>query len=228
MSAIWHAPAPAQDVWGWSIIIPSVTGTDQLGTALRRHMDEPPSPRQSIAPVSPPALDALRYTPSKTRRAANLKSFIEKTRRIDPAGAQQLETLFASGDIIDRMDGLLRPRRFSVTDLADIYALWWIASWQALHGTNDETDAKTKEAVRQQAQRALIATPVLTGAGDATKQEMAESMLIQLLLIDAAVDQAKGKPEQMRAVGKAVAQGARGMGVDLSTITLTEAGFVPG
>jgi len=37
---IWPAAAPAQDGWGWTIIIPSVTGTDTLGQALRRTMQE--------------------------------------------------------------------------------------------------------------------------------------------------------------------------------------------
>ncbi|RAK51465.1 hypothetical protein [Phenylobacterium deserti] len=59
-AAIWVAalPAAAQDVWGWSVIIPSVTGTDQLGTVLRNQQ----SSRTPPAPARAPA--ALRFTPS--------------------------------------------------------------------------------------------------------------------------------------------------------------------
>ncbi len=68
---------------------------------------------------------------------------------------------------------------------------------------------------------------ILVGAGDPVRQELTESLLIQTLLIDAAVDQAKTDAAQMKKVGAAVNQGAQGMGLDLMRLNLTETGFSP-
>jgi len=232
------APASAQDGWGWSIIIPSVTGTDQLGLHLRDQMVRPQNrtgsrargdsstPEPSSQPLAAPDLATLRYIPSRARRTTNLARFVEKTGASDPAGAASLQNLFAQGDIIERIGGSLAPHGLRVDDLADAYTVWWISAWQATKGTNVETNDRTNKAVRGQAARALSGISGLTGGGDAAKQEFAESLLIQSMLIEAAVDQAKGDPERLRAVGAAVRQGARGMGIDLSSITLTERGFM--
>ena len=112
-----------------------------------------------------------------------------------------------------------------VDDLADAYTVWWINAWQATRGRNDETPPRTNDAVRDQAARALSAT--MARADDASKQEFAESLLIQAAMIDTAVEQSKGNSAQMRQLVAAVNQGAKRMGVDLSTMVLTEAGFVP-
>jgi hypothetical protein len=223
------APAGAQDVWGWSVIIPSVTGTDQLGMYLRNHLaQQKATPQAAPSPAAKADPAALRYVPSKERRAANLKSFADRIGRADPAGARQLQALFASGDVIDKMGALIGPHGFRIDDLGDVYALWWITTWQATRGRNDDTSPAINEAVRRQTHRALAATPALLSGGEATRQQLAESLLLHAMLIDAAVDQAKGNPQQMQTVGKAAAQGAKVMGLDLATMQLTETGFVAG
>jgi len=232
----WPGPVTAQvvDGWGWTVIIPSVTGTDHIGLHLRelaRQRDnggEAPDPAANAPQATMPDPAVLRYTPSKTRRTANLARFVEQSRRIDPAGAASLQTLFASGDIIDRIGAQLAPHGLRVDDLADTYAVWWITAWQATRGSNAETSDRTNMAVRAQAARALVGIGTIAQASDAAKQELAESLLIQTMLIDAAVEQAKGNPSQLAAVGAAAGQGARGMGLDLSTMDLTEQGFVIG
>lgn len=229
------APAWAQDM-SWSTITPSITGTDVLGLQLReqvqrqRSVDGRTTSRQRFLPeAAAPVVNAraLRYTPSRTRRTANLSRFVEKSRAADPAGAAQLEQLFASGDIIDKIGGALAQQGMRVDNLADAYAVWWINAWQATRGHNDTTSRETNEAVRDQAARALSASPQLVGAGDAAKQELAESLLIQAAMIDASVEKSKGNPAQMRQIGAAVNQGARRMGLELGTMELTEDGFIP-
>jgi hypothetical protein len=229
------APAWAQDM-SWSTITPSITGTDVLGLQLReqvqrqRSVDGRTTSRQRFLPeAAAPVVNAraLRYTPSRTRRTANLSRFVEKSRAADPAGAAQLEQLFASGDIIDKIGGALAQHGMRVDNLADAYAVWWINAWQATRGHNDKTSRETNEAVRDQAARALSASPQLVEAGDAAKQELAESLLIQAAMIDASVEKSKGNPAQMRQIGAAVNRGARRMGLELGTMELTEEGFIP-
>jgi hypothetical protein len=243
LCAIAPAPALAQDVWGWSVITPTDTGTDQLSQHLRSQMQRQdqrratrttraiPTQREMLdaAPDAPaPNLAALRYTPSKARRTANLAKFVEKTRKVDAAHARDLQNLFAQGDFIEKIGGVLAPHRLRVDNVADAYAVWWIAAWQATRGTNDTAPDSVMAAVRAQSARALGSTPELVNASDADKQEMAESLLVQSALIDRAVDQSKGNASRLRDLGIAVNKGAQGMGLDLTTMELTENGFVLG
>lgn len=222
--AIWPAAAPAQDGWGWSIIIPSVTGTDTLGQALRQGMQERQGPQPGVAA---PAPAGFRYAPSRERRAANLARFVARSRAADPQSADNLAKVFAATDIIEQMRAPLAAVGLRIDDVADAYAVWWINAWQASRGVDDDVSRATALAVRDQAARAMAASGMLRGAGDAAKQEMAESFLIQAALVADALKQSQGNPELGRQVAAAVSQGARGMNIDLAGMTLTETGFVP-
>lgn len=170
---------------------------------------------------------AFTYRPDLARRRANLAQFVSKTRAVDPAGADQLAKLFASGDIIEKIQGPIAPYGLHINNVADAYSTYWINAWQATRGNNDMPSRNIIAAVKAQAARALARTAEFRSASDATKQELAESLWVQAALIDGAVEQSKGKPDDLRAIGKAAAQGARGMGIDLNTMALTEEGFVP-
>ncbi|WP_042442606.1 DUF6683 family protein [Azospirillum sp. B510] len=211
------------DGWSWSVLVPSIAQTDILGTHLRelRNRDE-----QRNAP--PPDVSRLGYTPSKARRTANLAAFVEKTRAVDPAGAADLQRLFAQGDVIERIAALIAPYGLRVDNLADVYALWWITAWQATRGDNDTLGRDMYAAVRAQAARALNAAGGPGKAPDAQKQELAEALLVQTALIEVAVEQAKSDPARMRQVRAAVRKGALGMGLDMDRMEITGGGFVPG
>lgn len=56
---------------------------------------------------------------------------------------------------------------------------------------------------------------------------MAESLIVQAAMVDAANDQMRGDPAQRRALAVAVNSGAKGMGLDLTGMTLTPEGFRP-
>jgi hypothetical protein len=238
-TAVLSSTAAAQDM-GWSTIIPSVTGTDQLGIVLRESMQQQEArngssraggtrQRQGSTSASTAAADlaALRFTPSATRRAANQRAFVEKTRRIDQGNARDLERLFASGDLMDRLGEAMQPIGLRTDNLADAFAIWWITAWNATQGVNPTPSRAQAAAVRAQAARALASIPGIRGASDAQKQEFTEALLVQMVFVDVAVEQNRGNPAQLRALRSAVAQGARGMGLDLSQMRLTESGFVP-
>ena len=221
-------PAGAQDM-GWGTIIPSVTGTDTLGLALREQMQErDPDEATAVDEDGEKAQDAasLRFAVSSTRRKANLARFLEKSRAVDPTGAAELAALFASTDLIGLIDQLMRQQYGMRADnLADAYAVWWTSAWMGAQGRSDDPTQVQMEAVKEQAAEALTSTPQFAHATDATKQEMAEALLIQAALIGASVDAAKGDRKQLDAVGAAVTKGARGMGLDLDKMTLTDDGF---
>lgn len=181
---------------------------------------------QGATPAVPnPA--TLGFTPSPERRKANFAAFVEKTRAVNPAGASALQSMFASTDIIAKIGEELKPVGLRTDNLADAYTVWWVNCWSAVHGDFSSPDRATADAVKAQASRALLSTNQLGQASDAQKQEFAEALLIQALLVDASLQQAKGKPDQMKAVASAANQGAKGMGLDMTTMRLTPKGFVP-
>ena len=81
------------------------------------------------------------------------------------------------------------------------------------------------QAVKRQATDALLAAAGVTAMTEAQKQEFAESLLVQAMLIDASVDMAREQPALMPQLKLAVAKGARRSGLDLSAMTLTPQGF---
>ena len=102
-----------------------------------------------------------------------------------------------------------------------------VEAWQAAHGVTGESSRATAQAVKRQATDALLATPEFAGATDAQKQEFADALLVQSVLIRAMRDQAKGDAALLRQIAAAVRQGAGASGLDLDAMTLTDEGFVP-
>lgn len=201
-----------------------------IADTLRRQM-QPPSPqgkagKQASAATKPVSVADFRYTPSKSRRSANLKNFVSKTKAVDPKGADTLAKLIASQDIIEAMRPPLARYGLRIDNVADAYAVWLINSWQATRGTTDDPSPASAAAVRRQVMNAMASAAIVTTADDASKQEMAEALLLQALLVESAVEQSQSEPDQLQAVGRAAAQGARGMGIDLAGMTLTDRGMV--
>lgn len=236
LSLAWPGVAIAQDGFGFAMILPTATRTDVLSMHLQDVINKAEArrgPQRSQARAAPPAaaaatpranpLPSLRYTPSKARRSANLAAFVKKS---DPAGARSLQELYAGGDIIERMGQAMAGHGLRVDNVADAYAAWWTNAWLATRGRKDELDRATLIAVRDQAARALGEMPEYMQAGDAPKQELAEALLIQAVLIEGALSQAEGDERRLREVGTAVNQGAARMGLDLMAMDLTEGGFV--
>lgn len=194
--------------------------------SLQDHADRSSS---ALAGRSVSQVDAasFRYRPDPARRRANLGRFVDSSRAADPQGAENLAALFAQGDLIERMRPELAKYGLVIDNVADAYAVWWINAWLASRGSHDDISAATAAAVRRQVVQSMASTPELATAGDAAKQEMAEALLVQGVLLAAALEQAKGDRAQEAALSRAAVQGASGMGLDLSAMTLTEKGFVP-
>jgi uncharacterized protein YijF (DUF1287 family) len=170
----------------------------------------------------------LAFTPSTSRRRANLASFVDRTRAADPVGADKMQQLFASTDIIGSIDGKMRSTYgMRANNVADAYAVWWVSAWMGARGRSDDATPGQMAMVRRQAASALASTPEFVGAGDADKQQMAEAMLVQAALIGDTIDTYKADPAMLARARAAIAKGARGSGLDLDTMTLTDEGFVP-
>jgi hypothetical protein len=170
----------------------------------------------------------FKFVPSAARRRTNLASFVEKSRANDPAGAAKMQALFASTDIIGMIDQEMQQKfGMRANNVADAYAVWWVSAWMGSRGRTDDASPGQMAMVKRQATNALAATREFATATDAGKQEMAEAMLVQTMMIQATVDTYKSDPAMLAKTRAAIAKGASGMGLDLSKMTLTDQGFVP-
>lgn len=228
-------PAMAQDM-GWSTITPSIAGTDTLGLALRGDFGADvatpsgqPSARRSAPPARAVPVNpaALAYEPSLSRRRANIDNFIQRTRQRNTAAGDDLIRAFGSRDILQELKPELDKRGLRLNHVGDAVALYWIITWQASRGTNDDVSRATIDAVKGQVTRALTTLPAIAAGGDAAKQEFAEDLWIRAMLFDASVTNAKGDPKILKMVATAASQSAATLGLNLKAYTLTERGFVP-
>lgn len=216
------SPAAAQDGWGWSIIIPSVTGTDQLGQHLREQTSRAPPP---AAPRVQPTTAALRFVPSADRRKANFARFVSQRRKVDPAAAKELETLLADPQVMPSIDRQLRARGLRSDNMADAYAAWWIQAWQTAHGQTADPSPAAIRAVKAQSEQAFLASPALLAMDDGAKQEFSEGLLLQAVILGSALEQVAKDPGQLRTLAQIARSGARQSGLDLDAMTLTDQGF---
>lgn len=168
---------------------------------------------------------ALRYTPSMAIRKRNLARIVDRLRAVDAKGAADLERTFAQRDVIDEVGKLMRPEGLDPDNVADAMAMYLVAAYYGVRGSIDSKPADYK-AVSAQMARAISAAPAFASANDAAKQEIAESMLVQAVLVEQAVQAAQKQPSAMSGVKSAIAKGARGaFGFDVTKMRLGPGGL---
>jgi hypothetical protein len=182
--------------------------------------------RSTPSPATKQNLASLDFTTSLSVRQRNFARFVEKTRAQSPENAAEMENLLASTDVIAAIGSAMAPYGLRTNNVADAYAVYWIAAWEASRSIVSSTETRERiQAVKQQAANALLATPVFTNATSAQKQEMSEAMLIQAALIQSSVQAYASDRVTLAKVAAAVSQGAEAMGLDLNKMTLTKQGF---
>jgi hypothetical protein len=169
---------------------------------------------------------SLTYTPSTARTRTNLQTFVNKTRRADPQGAAKMEQMFASTDIMKAIGDGMRSIGLNKNNAADAFALYWINAWEASRGRITPTSPTMAKAVAAQAANGMAQSPDFINATDAQKQEMAEALMVQAVMIEGYIEAAEGDPNLLKNIATAVRQGAKASGLDLDAMTLTEQGFV--
>ena len=182
-------------------------------------------PRPSQRPTAALSAASLDYAPSLEVRKRNYAQFTAKIRTKYPVAAANFETFLASQDFVASMGRALKPYGLRTDNLADAFTVYLDSAWLASRGLQDEGNRAKAQALRKQVEAALLNVDALRQATDAMKQEMAETLLIQAALISAAVDQAKADPALMRQVAANVTRDARTLGIDLSSMIVTQNGL---
>lgn len=168
-------------------------------------------------------LAALSFKPSMAVRKRNLAQFVSRLRTIDPALAQA----FTTTDPMGKIDKGMTMIGLKSNNVADAYTVYWTNAWLGSRGRNEDLPKVQMIAVRNQSANALLSAPQFTAATNAQKQEIAEGLLIQAVLISAIIDNVKSNPAQLADAKAAISQGAKVFGLDLDRMNLTPQGFRP-
>lgn len=163
---------------------------------------------------------AITYRPSTAVRQRNMQGFVARLRRVDPKSAADLQQTFARRDVVAEVGGVMRPVGLNPNNVADAMAMYLVAAYYGVRGSVDSKPSDYK-VVSAQLARAISTTPGFAGASDALKQEIAESMLVQAVLVDQAVQAAQKQPSAMPSIKAAIAKGSRAaFGFDVSKMQL--------
>jgi hypothetical protein len=209
----------AMDMTGMSIYSQEAAMMDAAGQADRVVRSRASNPTPTIS---------FDYRNSSARTRANLAKFAQKSRSKDPVGAAKMAELFASTDVIGLIDQKMQQAYgMRANNVADAYAMWWVSAWMGAQGRSDDASAGQMAMVKRQASNALGATREFASSSDAGKQELAEALLVQAALIQATIDTYKSDPAMLAKTRASIKQGAKAMGLDLGTMTLTDEGFKP-
>jgi transcriptional regulator with AAA-type ATPase domain len=185
-----------------------------------------PATEPNVEFSAPPSAD-LSYKPSAANTKANIAKFIQNSKATNPQAAEQLRVAFANNDILGAMAKAYRTFGLDTRNVADVYAAYFVTIWQAGHQRTDTPSSQTFQAISAQMATSLANTPAFMTMNNAQKQEMAETLIIQTALMDAALEQAAANPEQLEAVSLIALDGSRKLGLDLNAIQITEDGFIP-
>jgi hypothetical protein len=224
---VFLLPNSAQAQWFSNAALNAIQ-LDVQGTAIRSQVrnQNNQSGVNNTKPLSKASnTNNLAYRPSAAIRNRNLAQFVENTRKVDPVTAQNLERFLASNDVLSPIQNSMVATGLDANNLADAYTVYWTTAWFGAQGSSEDLPKAQMIAVRNQAAYLLQSTKQFVGKTDAQKQEIAETMLLQSVLIAASVEGAKSDPEQLGRVKITIAQGAKRMGLDFDRMTLTPQGF---
>lgn len=203
----------------------------QLGTSHASRPDggghvSPQPSRLALAPAAAHARLAYRVDPALGQRL--LDRYIARIGAREPATAAQLKAIFARKSPMSVSSRWLGRYGMTPTNAADAAAAYLSTAWLIARGNNGDPSRAQITGLRDQMAQALVATPRFIGAGNAAKQEFAQSMLVQAMVNGALLQGASRDATRARAVAAAVAGGVKSsFGIDVRMLRLTGEGFVP-
>lgn len=179
--------------------------------------------QNAAAPVGP---STFNYRYSRQLTEQNLRNFVARTP--DPVGRSELEK-FLSGQptLIEDIRVGIRSYGYDSHNVADAYAMWMMMSWLAAEGRLEDPDREMAQNVAAQVRSSFAATPDFAKTTDAERQEYAEALLVQSIILAELLKATQGNPEQSSQLSSMARKGAQESGLDLSKIALTRKGFVP-
>jgi hypothetical protein len=198
----------------------NVIGNTVRGQSANRARPPRPSPPRSTA--------GTRYRASPIVSARVRAQFADFVVRADPPNADRLRSFVVQNDLLSAwakhvaVDGLQRGH------VADAMTAYWVQNWQIANKVPFASRAQV-QAVRAQISAALGTSPAFASLGDAARQEMAETFMLNFVAQGAAFSDAMTRRDAAattRLSDAAAARFRKDMNLDLRRLRLTGAGFV--
>ena len=217
------APAYAQ------VFIPPFNFTPQMYNGVYDHIRhrQKAESASSVDKLSTKTSDVFRYTRSAANSGQIIENYLNKIQPANPLLASQIRYVMTRQDIIAQTSKAIAPAGLQADNVADVFAMWWISAWRAANSdTAGAASGKKLRAVRAQVAQILLSSGALLPLSNIQKQEMAETMIIQTFVTGFSESQAKGDSAKLANIRQEVMQMHLTAGLDLTSIKLTENGFV--
>lgn len=176
---------------------------------------------------TPQPYQPIYYSVDPAVRAAVIETYVERARNIDAAEGEALAQIFRDRDLINETAHNLTAYGLDINDLGDIITAYWAVNWGAVHQSGRPSVAQV-QGLRQQFRTALAGSQINARTTPAERQQMADDMLIRLILIDGGVEQGlrEGNTAQLQSISDYVQRSSlTTMGIDLASLDLTEEGL---
>lgn len=220
------APASAQ-YYGYGFPSPSlnIITNSVANQAFTQSVLNPPAKDSPRAPTANPA--TLRFTPNLAVRQKNFAAWITQARALngDAAASSLGAVLSPDANIIKVSAGVIAPLGLRTDHIADAMAFYLIAHWMAARGTTDVPTHAQATALSRQISGTMLSKGDIPAMASAKKQELAEQMLVQAMLIAGAMQGAEGNAAATADISRQAVATLKEMGIDAAAVMLGPNGF---
>ena len=227
------APASAQELNLGPIIDPAIVGgiaaqqaviddINKGGAGSKGGRGSRPGTRGS----RPASGGSTRYRPNLAVRRRTVANWMAKTRAANPQVAANLQRDLRGRDPIAALSANIGRYGLRTDDLADVMAVYLVSSWQGIRGEMNDPPLAPVRAARAQMHRVLLSNRRFSSASNATKQQLADALLLQMVVDDQSLRVAKGNPALIARTKNTIRQNTLSVfKIDLSKMKLTNQGF---
>ncbi|MFK8182325.1 MAG: DUF6683 family protein [Phormidesmis sp.] len=169
----------------------------------------------------------IAYTLNPAVRADVIETYMDRARAIDETEGESLAKVFRERDLFAESAQNFRAYGLDINDLGDVVTAYWAVNWGAVHRTGRPSVAQV-QGLRTQFRQVLAGNQLTERTTAEERQQIADDMMMRLILIDGAVEQGlrEGNTAQLQSVSEYVQQSSlTTMGVDLAALNLTAEGL---
>lgn len=169
---------------------------------------------------------ALNFKVSPVVRQKAINTFVAQISEGSPEAGAEWNKLFKGTDVFAEVDKQVKAMfGLSSTNLADTWAVYWSYAWLMTQSRTDDPSKAQVVGLRNQFQPILRALPSVAALTDAQKQEMSDTLLLQVVLFGALAEAWKDDQASRDEFGAGLRGGTQELGLDLGAVTLSEQGF---
>lgn len=189
---------------------------------MLNQLGSPAAPGAQAKPGTAGAVN-LSFKPSAQVRQKALTTFVEGFRGQSPEAADQLAQAFQQEDLFASIEGQVKALYgLGINDVADTWAVYWSYVWLLGQGNSADPTKAQVLGLRKQFHKLLGSIPEIASASEARKQELADAMTLQLLLLSIVTETYRNEPENLKAFAVPLSQQ---LGLDVTRLDLTDEGF---